>query len=152
MKKVYLDNCVYNRPFDDLTQERIFIEANAFVLILAWMTAGDVTTICSDALTYENEHHPDPEKKARVKTYFSMAKSHVSLSDAISQRAREIEQLGLDGMDALHIAFAEHARVDYFITCDYDMIKACQRVRKEIRIPVVGILEFIKEVMEHEIA
>ena len=33
--KVYLDNCVLNRPFDDQGQERIRLETEAVMLILA---------------------------------------------------------------------------------------------------------------------
>lgn len=28
---IYLDNCCYNRPFDDQTQERIHLESERFV-------------------------------------------------------------------------------------------------------------------------
>jgi hypothetical protein len=31
--KVYLDNCCYNRPFDDLSQEKVVKEASAKVYI-----------------------------------------------------------------------------------------------------------------------
>ena len=33
--RIYLDLCVYNRPFDDQSQPRIFIEATEFLLILS---------------------------------------------------------------------------------------------------------------------
>ena len=29
MIKIYLDNCCYNRPFDDLSQEKNYMEASA---------------------------------------------------------------------------------------------------------------------------
>lgn len=31
---VYLDNCCYNRPFDDQTQERVHLESEAILTIL----------------------------------------------------------------------------------------------------------------------
>ena len=34
MLKIYLDNCCYNRPFDDLKQEKIYLESNAIQIIL----------------------------------------------------------------------------------------------------------------------
>ena len=34
MLKLYLDNCCYNRPFDDLKQEKICLEATAVEDIL----------------------------------------------------------------------------------------------------------------------
>ncbi len=30
MLKLYLDNCCYNRPFDDLTQEKINLESRSY--------------------------------------------------------------------------------------------------------------------------
>jgi len=33
-KRIYLDNCVYNRPFDDQSQKRIFLETIAFITLL----------------------------------------------------------------------------------------------------------------------
>ncbi len=32
--KIYLDNCCYNRPFDDQTQERIHLESEAILAML----------------------------------------------------------------------------------------------------------------------
>lgn len=54
MIKVYLDNCVYNRPFDNQSDERIFVEARAFYIIIKWIEEGRIASINSDALEYEN--------------------------------------------------------------------------------------------------
>ncbi len=44
--KIYLDNCCYNRPFDDQTQDRIHIESEAVLVILALREAlGTVGTV-----------------------------------------------------------------------------------------------------------
>jgi hypothetical protein len=32
--KLYLDNCCYNRPYDDQTQERIHLEGEAVLVII----------------------------------------------------------------------------------------------------------------------
>mgnify|MGYP007025184338 CR=1 FL=1 len=32
--KIYLDNCCYNRPFDNQTHERIHLESEAILMIL----------------------------------------------------------------------------------------------------------------------
>ncbi|MEM6754294.1 MAG: PIN domain-containing protein, partial [Cyanobacteria bacterium P01_C01_bin.38] len=34
MVKIYLDTSIYNRPFDDQTQPKIFLESQAVSLIL----------------------------------------------------------------------------------------------------------------------
>jgi hypothetical protein len=38
--KIYLDVCCLNRPFDDQGQERIRLEAEAVLLIIARMESG----------------------------------------------------------------------------------------------------------------
>lgn len=41
--RVYLDNCCYNRPFDEQSQAAIKLESEAKLLIQALMRAGDYT-------------------------------------------------------------------------------------------------------------
>lgn len=53
MPRIYLDACCLNRPFDDQTQDRIRLEAEAVLLILAHIEAGDWDMIGSEALEFE---------------------------------------------------------------------------------------------------
>lgn len=69
MIKVYLGNYVYNRPFDDQTNERIFIETRAFYIVIKWIEEGKIISIHSDALGYENALTSNPDRKGRVKSY-----------------------------------------------------------------------------------
>jgi hypothetical protein len=41
MRKVYLDVCCLNRPFDDQQQDRVHLEAEAVLLILKRCEAGE---------------------------------------------------------------------------------------------------------------
>lgn len=150
MKKVYLDNCIYNRPFDDQTKEIIFIEANAFYLILEWIEKSKIITINSDVLIYENEMNLDTERKIKILTYLSLAKQYILLSNKIISRAEKIVGLGFEPIDSLHIAMAESSNADYFITCDYDIIKEYDKVKDKIKVKIIGILEFVKEEIENE--
>ena len=56
--KVYLDTSVYNRPFDDQTQPRIWLETLAFALILQMVEAESIQLITSSVLEYENSRNP----------------------------------------------------------------------------------------------
>ena len=47
---IYLDTNVYNRPFDDLSQERILEEAFAFIEIYSFVVRGTLKCISSDIL------------------------------------------------------------------------------------------------------
>jgi len=146
MIKVYLDNCVYNRPFDDQSNERIFIEARGFYIILKWIEEGKIMSINSDALEYENSIISNFDRQMRIKTYLALAKVYVKLSESLIERAREIVNLGIRDMDALHIAMAEYENAEYFITCDDDIIKRGKEFSGGFKTKICGILEFLEEV------
>jgi len=149
MRKVYLDSCVYSRPFDNQAIERIFIEARAFLVVLKWIEERKVSSINSDALEYENDLTADGDRRLRVKTFLSLARSHVQLDDSSFERAKKLLALGFRGIDALHIAMAEKGDAEFFVTCDDGIAKAAKRFQNELKVRVVGLLEFLAEVMEN---
>lgn len=63
MTRVYLDTSVYNRPFDDQTQPKIFLETQAVVIILQMVEAKTVELVSSSVLEYENSRNPYPIKQ-----------------------------------------------------------------------------------------
>lgn len=148
MVKIYLDSCVYNRPFDDYQQdERIFIEAMAFYVILHLIENGQIKIINSDALIYENEQIADPERRKRVNTYLNKASDFIELSEPIIERAREIIEIGFKSLDALHITMAELSSADYFVTCDDGIIRKGKLVQDKLKVKIYGILQFLTEVI-----
>ena len=52
--KVYLDNCCYNRPYDDQTQIRIHLETEAKLYIQEMIKLGKADLVTSYILEYEN--------------------------------------------------------------------------------------------------
>jgi predicted nucleic acid-binding protein len=60
--------------------------------------------------------------------------------DTEARAATLMEEMHVQPVDALHLAAAEAAQVDYFITCDYAVIK-----RYQGDITVVSPLSFIHE-------
>jgi len=145
--KVYLDLCVYNRPFDDQTNEQIFIEARGFYIVIKWLEEGKIISMHSDALEYENSLTSNPDRRRRVKSYLSLAKEFVKLSEFSIKRAGEIINLGFKDMDALHIAMAEEGRAHYFVTCDDGIIDLAEKNKEKLKVNVCSILEFLEEVM-----
>ncbi len=45
MARVYLDTSTYNRPFDDQTQPKIFLESQAVIIILQMIEAKEIELI-----------------------------------------------------------------------------------------------------------
>lgn len=52
--RVYLDNCCYNRPYDDQTQIRIYLETEAKLYIQDMIKNGGLDLVTSYILEYEN--------------------------------------------------------------------------------------------------
>jgi len=55
---IYLDMCVYNRPFDDQRQYRIRAETQIFIMLISMITEGEIELVNSFALQYENSKNP----------------------------------------------------------------------------------------------
>lgn len=64
--KLYLDLCVYNRPFDYQGQERVALETSAFIYILEKIEHAAYTLVASEALIYENIKKLDEQRKIRI--------------------------------------------------------------------------------------
>jgi len=45
MQKLYIDLCVYNRPFDFQGHDRIALESNAFIYLLEKIEKGDYSLL-----------------------------------------------------------------------------------------------------------
>jgi hypothetical protein len=142
--RLYLYLCVYNRPFDYQGQELVALETSAFIYVLEMTEQGACTLIGSDALWYENEKNPNEDRKVRIRSYFSLSKDFVTFDVADIPRMRALKRLGFADIDALHIALAEKARADYFVTCDYDMIRCYSRKNiGRIHVPIKSLTETV---------
>ena len=141
MTRVYLDTSAYNRPFDDQTQPKIFLETQAVVIILQMVEARVVELISSSVLEYENSRNPYPIKQEAMNRYLQLAELRQEVNEAIRQRAEELEQNGLKAIDALHIACAEAVNSNYFITCDKRLINRCSALTMKVMNPADFVLE-----------
>ena len=57
--RIYLDNCCFNRPYDDQSQEKILLETEAKLKLQQEIKNGDLELIWSYMLDYENNENPD---------------------------------------------------------------------------------------------
>lgn len=73
MTKIYLDTSAYNRPFDDQTQPKIFLESQAIVIILQMVETKMVELISSSVLEHENSRNPYPIKQEAMSHYLQIA-------------------------------------------------------------------------------
>jgi hypothetical protein len=140
--------CIYNRPFDDQSQSRIMLETRIFMILLGMVWDGRCKLVNSFALVYENSKNPNIENMLKIKDLLGYSEENVSYDISILDKALELEESGLMGMDALHIACAQKAKVDFFITCDDDLLKKLKRLDNS-GLKCYNIIDFIsKEVFE----
>ncbi len=137
--RVYSDNSVLNRPFDDQSISKIRLETIATFFIFELIEKKKVKLVSSSVIDYENSKNPFFERKIWVSVYLSKATSYQKLNPKIKERAKEIKGLGISPIDCLHLASAEVAKVDYFLTCDYDIIR-----KYKGKLKVLNPIEFIQ--------
>lgn len=146
MLKIYLDNCCYSRPFDDLKQEKVSLEANAIEIIFSKHINKMLEIYKSMAIDFEISKINYDNKRRQVEDlYDAMNLIDIDYSDTIRKRALELRKYNIKDMDALHLAFAESKDLDYFITTDRLLINASKRVK--LRIKVINPIEFVMEVV-----
>ena len=141
--KLYLDLCVYNRPFDSQGHDRVALETSIFTYILEKIETGTYILVASDALTYENNKNPDSLRSARIATYFELAKELIKINNYDCERVNILKEFGFSDIDALHISLAERSQADYFITCDDDIVNRYKKHKNHIKIDIVSLAEFI---------
>lgn len=145
--KIYLDNCCLQRPLDDKSQLRIQLEAEAILAVLTLCENQEVQLVSSDVLEFEKDKSPHPQRQAYVEEILAKAPIFVELNNQITQRGKELENVGFKGADALHLACAEAERVDYFCSCDERLLRRAKTL-KIVRVKVVSPLELVEEIIE----
>jgi len=143
--KIYLDLCIYNRPFDDQGQPRIVVETVEFMFLLEKAINKEMTIINSFVLEYENSKSPLIDRRDKIDDLLKIASEYVRYSERWENRAEEIEKRGFMAMDALHIACAEAAKSDFFITCDDLLLRKGKANKDKLKVRIVNLMEFFSE-------
>lgn len=131
--KVYLDNCCFNRMFDDQSNQIIVLEAIAVEYILLKIVHGDIYFVWSFVLDYENGNNPFKDKSKIISKWKSKAYNFIEKNDNILIFAKKYIDMGLKAKDALHVACAVDGKCNYFITTDNGIIKKKNYI-KEVEI------------------
>ena len=130
--KIYLDVCSLNRPFDNLSNDRIRLESEAVLAILAHCKAGAWTLVTSDVAAFEISLIQKEERREGVGRLRAAASVKISTDDRLIRKARELEAAGIPSMDALHLAAALKGKADVFLTTDDDLLYRARRIRTGI--------------------
>lgn len=140
--RVYLDNCSYNRPYDDQAQMRIHLETQAKLHIQDLIRHKQIELVTSYVLDFENSNNRSIQKKITIEKFMKdYASFYVSNKNEkeIAKIADTIMKTGIKEKDAYHVACAVMAGCDYFVTTDDRLLKYQSK-----RIKLVTPGEFIR--------
>ena len=90
--QVYLDTCVYNRPFDDQMQPRIWLETLAFSVIMQLIEDRSIALVTSSLVAYEGSLNPNLLGRVWVERCMGLAAQHQLVDETIRERAKALEQ------------------------------------------------------------
>ncbi len=133
--KIYLDNCCYNRIFDDRSNSQIYFERNSVMLILELIEKASVELVGSEMLIKEMNEVNDSYKKFLLQMMYGLCSEEIRVNSAILDRAEEIRHSSnIKYKDSIHLACAEAAKADALLTTDKKFINNAKRIRIGTRI------------------
>jgi predicted nucleic acid-binding protein len=141
--KIYLDVCCLCRPFDNHQETRIRLETEAILAILK-RCSFDWELVTSTAVMYEIGLIGDPVRRSHVIRLTHRARETIRVDDILLTRAAEIEETGIIGMDAIHIACAEKAGA-IFLTTDDEVVRIMKKHSPDISTRVDNPLRWLME-------
>ena len=142
---LYLDNCCFNRPYDDQSQLVIKLETEAKIAIQESIKKGLYLLHWSYILDFENNNNPFIERKTEIKKWKELSSSDIEETDVILKRMNKLSTLGIKALDSHHISCAIEQNVNYFLTVDKGILKKAEYIKE---IEVLSPIEFIIEMEE----
>ena len=143
MDRIYIDTCVFNRPFDDQIRYDIRLEAEAKIYIQEKIKDGKLELIWSYILEYENSVNPFLVGKLAIVRWKNIARIHIIENETVLLLAKRIKALGLKSKDALHIACGIYGKADFFITTDKKILKI---LKDYDEINIINPVDFVMEI------
>lgn len=147
--KVYLDNCCYNRPYDDQSNLSNSLEAQAKLHIQMLIKEKKVQLASSFVLEYENSCNPYFDRKVTISEFVNRyATDYISRkdADAVIKNAEIVMAQGVKMKDACHIVCAKMMKCDYLLTTDKRMLK--YKDSQIIMTNPIDFVEFLNEETE----
>lgn len=147
--RIYLDNCIFNRPFDDQSNERVKTETEAVMRLLESVKGSALDLIWSSTIEHENDESPISERRKSVAQWKAFAMVEVFATEKVRKLSENLIKFGFGTLDAIHIASAIVGSADYFVTTDDGIIKRADRVVDVKLLNPVELLKIIETKDEH---
>lgn len=124
--RIYLDNCCFNRPYDDQSNIRVSLETQAKLYIQDMIRNQKLELVSSYMLRFENEQNPYNMRKQAIAEFIRKnTRVYIDFDKAeeVIRYAKEIMKTGIKEKDAIHVASALVANSDCFLTTDIRLLK-----------------------------
>ncbi len=141
--RIYMDNCCFNRPFDDQSQLKVKLEAESKIYIQENILLKKLELVWSYILDYENTANPFDERRNSIQIWKNHATDDIVENDKIINKAETIQLKGIKSKDALHIACAIFSKSDYFITTEDSILK---KLKDFDEINIIDPINFIRSI------
>jgi len=102
----------------------------------------------SDIIKLEASKNPDVIKRRKVLRLHDGAVIKTKYNEEIKSRAKQFRGYGFGLFDSMHVASAEYAMVNVFLTVDNQLLNAS--ARSDVTICVENPLNFYTEVLKNE--
>lgn len=123
MTRIYLDNCCFNRPYDNQENIKVQIETESKLYIQRKIKESQYSLVWSYILEYENQPNPYVIRKEEILEWKKISTIIIKPSEEIFNRAEKLLSYNIKFKDALHLSCAIEAKADFFITTDNPLVK-----------------------------
>jgi len=138
--RIYLDNCCFNRPYDDQNQFKIKIESEAKLIIQEKIKNKELDLIWSFILDYENSRNIDKLKQHEIYQFEKYSKEYFPGYETTLGGAEILMKMGFKKMDALHLISAIQSKCNYFITTDKRILNKDELISE---LKIINPVEFV---------
>ncbi len=141
--RVYLDNCCFNRPFDDQSSLTIRLETEAKLHIQEMVRVGQIALGWSYILDYENAANPYEERLREIQKWNGLSDVFTGETPEILADMNLGVAAGLKPLDALHVACAMALACEVFLTVDKGILKKANIIENiQITNPIHFMVEW----------
>jgi len=144
--RIYLDNCCFNRPYDDQSFVSIRIETEAKIAIQEKIKNNEVDLCWSYILDIENNNNPFIERKKEIEKWKSIALHDIEENEAILFNMNRLINSGFKPLDSLHISCAIELKCNFFLTVDKGILKKSNLVSDIIIISPIDLIFKMEDV------
>ena len=102
--------------------------------ILQRIVTGVDQLAWSAILRFENSQHPLVDRRNEIAHWGRLAAVNATASRSVVKRAEELVDYGLPPLDAAHLASAEAAGCNMFLTCDDRLMRKSRNLQLPFRL------------------